>query len=111
MTAESSADLGEGQRVGVDALHRREQVPPARMRGLGAGDPGVLENTTEKKRALRGRVAAIPDGVIGARLPERAIDGAPRVARELRGDSSEVAPAHSWWLVPGDWWSVNGGRC
>src|SRR3954467_1566217 len=103
VVAEASANLRERQRIGVDALHHREQIPPARLGRVGARDPRVLEDASEKESALRGGVAAIANGGIRARLAERAVDGTPRVAGELRSDSSKVTPAHAggWWLVIG----------
>src|SRR3954471_9679048 len=93
--AESSTYLCERQRIGVDALHHRQEIPPARLGRLGARDPRVLEDASAKESALRGGVAAIPSSVVRASLAERAVDGPPRFAGELRGDSSKVTPAHA----------------
>ena len=94
MSAEPRADLRERQRIRVDALHHRKEVPPAGLRRVGGRDARVLEDATKEEGALRGGIAAVADGMVGAGLAERAVDGAPRIAGELRCDSSEVAPAH-----------------
>src|SRR5512142_1336847 len=112
VAADASADLREGKRIGVDALHHRQEIPPPRLRRLGAGDARVFQDASEEESALRRSVAAVADRVVRARLAECSVDGAPSVAGELRGDSCEVAPAGhvgGWRLAVGGWRLAVGG--
>jgi hypothetical protein len=91
--AEAGPHFGEGQRLGIDALHHRKQIPPTGLGRLGVGDPSVLENAPEDERTIGGAVAAIPYGAVCSRFSQCTIDGATRIVSQLRRETAEITPA------------------